>query len=235
MQAERVGGKPVKAMIFAAGFGSRMRPLTDHTPKPLLKVAGKPLIEYHLEALAKADVEDVVINVSHLGEQIQQALGGGERWGLNIQYSVEPTPQETLGGLIRALPLLDSDAFFVVNADVFCDVNWRQVESSWRNGEALGHLLLAPNPEFHPVGDFAIDDDYLSNSHDLQRFTFAGVSLLTRELLQNAECQNGALAPLLRAAADKKQLTASVHQGYWFDVGTPERLAEVDAFAAAKA
>lgn len=224
----------MKAMIFAAGFGSRMRPLTDHTPKPLLKVAGKPLIEYHLEALAKAGVKDVVINVSHLGEQIQQALGGGERWQLSIQYSVEPTPQETLGGLLQALPLLDSEVFFVVNADVFCDVDWQLLETCWREQKSLGHLMLVENPEFHPTGDFAIEQGLLSNSNDAPRFTFAGVSLLTKQLLQKAEYQGGALAPLLRASADEKQLTAHVHRGYWFDVGTPARLAEVDAFATAK-
>lgn len=224
----------MKAMIFAAGLGSRMRPLTDHTPKPLLQVAGKPLIEYHLEALAKAGVKNVVINVSYLGEQIQQALGNGQKWRLNIQYSMEPSPQETLGGLLQALPLLDSEAFFVVNADVFCDINWQQLETSWRRQKTLGHLMLVQNPVFHPGGDFAMVDGLLSNGKDQPCFTFAGVSLLSKALLQNPEYQGGALAPLLRAAADKKQLSTHLHQGYWFDVGTPERLAEVDAFATAK-
>lgn len=219
----------MRAMILAAGRGERMRPLTDHTPKPLLPVGGKPLIVWHLERLARAGFRQVVINHAHLGEQIPAALGDGSAWGLEIRYSPEPPGAlETAGGIARALPLLGSTPFLVVNGDIFCD--WDPAAAlALDMGDRLAHLVLVDNPVHHPAGDFALVDGQVGN-HEAGRLTFAGVGIYAPALFAGLDPDQPAkLAPLLRAAADAGRVSGERHGGRWVDVGTPERLAQLDA------
>ncbi len=214
----------MKAMILAAGRGERMRPLTDRTPKPLLRVGGKHLIEYHIEALAVAGVRDLVINHAHLGRQIEAALGDGARWGVHIRYSPEGEALETGGGICRALPLLGDTPFLVVNGDIWCDYEYPVL----RLGEgALAHLVLVDNPEHNPQGDFALREGRIANP-GVPRFTFSGIGIYHPALF--AGCGPGAfpLAPLLRAACDRQQVSGEHFQGHWTDVGTPKRLRELE-------
>ncbi len=225
----------MKAMILAAGRGERMRPLTDHTPKPLLKVGGKPLIVWHLERLAQAGFEEIVINHAHLGEQIEQALGNGAQWGLSIQYSPEKVALETAGGIANALHLLGGEAFLVVNGDTYTEIDFkRTVLQTNRDGHlVLAHLMLVDNPPQHPKGDFAID--FINQNHGLlknngaQMLTFSGVGVYHPHLFADVVIgQSAKLAPLLRKAIDNNAATAEYYQGVWHDIGTPERLAELD-------
>jgi len=212
-------------MILAAGRGERMRPLTDHTPKPLLRVRGKPLIQYHLEALAAAGFRDLVINHAHLGAQIEAALGDGGRFGVQIQYSPEgATGLETGGGILRALPLLGEGPFLVVNGDIWCDFPFATAKP--RPG-ALAHLVLVDNPPHHPQGDFALQDDRVTNQGE-GRLTFSGIGIYHSQLF--AGCRPGVfpLAPLLRAACEHHQVSGQYHGGRWLDVGTPQRLQELE-------
>ncbi len=212
----------MRAMILAAGRGERMRPLTDHTPKPLLSVAGRPLIAHHLEALAAAGVTDVVINISWLGEQIRSALGGGERWGLRLHYSDEGAQAlETGGGIFNALPLLGDGPFLVVNGDVWTDYPLARL---LREPAGLGHLVLVPNPPHHQEGDFALQDGRVLGTGG-ERLTFSGIGVYRPELF--AGCRPGPfrLAPLLHEAAAAGHLQGECYRGRWFDIGTPERLA----------
>jgi MurNAc alpha-1-phosphate uridylyltransferase len=213
------------AMILAAGRGERMRPLTDRVPKPLLAAGGRRLIDYHLEALSRAGVRDVVVNHAHLGEQIEAALGDGSGFGLRIRYSVEPAALETGGGIYRALPLLGEGPFIVVNGDVWTDLDFGRLTI----GESdLAHLVLVDNPAHHPAGDFALEGDRVAVQGE-PRLTFAGVGVYRAELF--AGCRAGAfpLAPLLRDAMAAGRVSGRRHAGAWVDVGTPERLAELDA------
>lgn len=224
----------MKAMIFAAGFGTRMQPLTLHTPKPLLKVAGKSLIEYHLDKLAASGFSDVVINVSHLGQQIVAAIGEGDRWGLRIRYSYEESPLETAGGLRHAADLLGSEPFLLVNGDVWCDLDIskfiaRQIQ--------LAHLLMVPNAPHHPRGDFGfvkdLDDvnqetsELLSYGVD-ERYTYAGIALIHPKLMDLDPCESK-LGPLFKLAMNQAKVTGELFAGDWVDVGTPERLAELNS------
>lgn len=217
----------MRAMILAAGRGERMRPLTDHRPKPLLRAGGRALIEYHLQRLARAGYREVVVNHAHLGAQIPAALGDGRRYGLTIRYSDEgDTPLETGGGIFRALPLLGPDPFLVVNGDIWCDHPLRLAPL----GEGdLARLVLVDNPPHHPEGDFHLADGRVRNQ-GRPRLTFAGIGLYRPELF--AGCSDGAfaLAPLLRRAADAGRLAGEHHRGQWRDIGTPQRLAELDAW-----
>lgn len=230
----------MKAMILAAGLGNRMRPLTDHTPKPLLCAGGKPLIEYHLENLRRAGISEVIINLAYLGEKIRAHLGDGQQFGLKISYSTEPEPLETGGAILHALDVLGEAPFLLINGDVWCDLELAQfiqhpiAENTLAN--QLGHLLLVPNPEFHPQGDFAlassgrlIDDPEKTAP---QRFTFGGISLLKPELIANYpdKRQKFPLVEVLRRAINNGQLTGQVHQGHWSDVGTPARLQELENY-----
>jgi MurNAc alpha-1-phosphate uridylyltransferase len=213
-------------MILAAGRGERLRPLTDHTPKPLLPVRGKPLIEWHLEALARGGVREVVINLSWLGAQIRDALGNGERWGVSIHYSDEgPVALETGGGIFRALPLLGEQPFLLVNGDIFTDFECTRMALA---PGAHAHLLLVPNPAHHPGGDFALDGAVV-NETGAPRYTYAGVAKFHPDFF--AGCSDGRfpLLPLLRRAIAERRLQGEVYRGLWTDVGTAQRLAALNA------
>lgn len=222
----------MRAMILAAGRGERMRPLTDHCPKPLLPVADKPLIVYHLERLAAAGYHDIVINHAHLGEQLVTAIGDGTRWGLTITWSPEPVGAlETAGGIRQALPSLDcgdDTPFLVINGDIYCD--WTITPHRLAPGD-LAHLVLVDNPIQHPHGDFVLHQDRVRDrrSDTDTALTFAGIGIyrprLFRDLIVGAPAK---LAPLLRAAMASDQVSGEHHGGRWEDVGTPERLALLD-------
>ena len=215
----------MKAMILAAGRGERMRPLTDHIPKPLLKVGGKSLIVWHLERLAKAGFKEVVINYAHLGEQIEQALGDGSVWGLNVQYSPETSALETAGGIANALPLLGDAPFLVVNGDVFTEVDFGALQLVSPN---LAHLVMVDNPPQHPDGDFVVDSGKVTNQGN-HKLTFSGIGIYHPALFVDVERGQAAkLAPLLRSAMIKGLVTGEHYQGIWHDIGTPERLSFLD-------
>jgi MurNAc alpha-1-phosphate uridylyltransferase len=216
----------MKAMILAAGRGNRMRPLTDHTPKPLLAAGGKPLIQHQIERLAAAGIRDLVINHAHLGHQIESALGDGSHLGVAIRYSPEGEGRalETGGGIFKALPLLGPDPFLVVNADVWTDFAFDAITLA--PGD-LAQLVLVGNPDHHQGGDFALLAGRVRASGE-PRFTFGGIGLYSPALF--ADCQGGAfpLAPLLRAAMEEDRVGGQVHGGHWHDIGTPQRLAALD-------
>jgi MurNAc alpha-1-phosphate uridylyltransferase len=212
-------------MILAAGRGERMRPLTDTCPKPLLEVGGKPLLHWLIEALAAAGFRDLVVNHAHLGAQIEADLGDGARFGVAIRYSAEGTALETGGGIRRALPLLGDAPFLVVNGDIWSDVDFASLQ--WRPGR-LAHLLLVDNPPQHPDGDFALADGQIMPGADGARLTFSGIGLYHPELFRRCPEGRFPLAPLLRAAIAHGLVSGERHAGRWSDVGTPERLVELD-------
>ncbi len=214
----------MKAMILAAGKGERLRPLTLHTPKPLVRAAGVPLIEYHVRALAAAGITELVINHAWLGEQIEAYLGDGERFGVQIRYSAEGEPLETGGGIHRALSLLGEQPFLVVNGDIWTDYDFARLAPL---SSGLAHLVLVDNPAHHPEGDFLLDDGAVRAGGEGMRLTYSGLALLHPRLFEG--CQAGAfkLAPLLRQAMAAGLVSGEHHRGRWVDVGTHERLAEV--------
>jgi N-acetyl-alpha-D-muramate 1-phosphate uridylyltransferase len=217
----------VKAMLLAAGRGERMRPLTDTSPKPLLMVAGKPLIVWHLERLALAGFHDVVINLSWLGEMIAATLGDGSRYGLRIAYSREPWPAlETGGGLLQALPLLGDGPFLLVNGDVFTDIDFATLQIGTND---LAQLVLVPNPEHNPKGDFWLDGEGRIQVEGGQRLTYSGVAILRPELFSGAEPGRFPLLPWLLRSRDAGRLGGQLHAGEWLDIGTPQRLQQLDA------
>lgn len=222
----------MRAMILAAGRGERMRPLTDHCPKPLLPVADKPLIVYHLERLAAAGFKDIVINHAHLGEQLLAALGHGAQWGLSINWSPEPVGAlETAGGIYQALPQLDTgndDPFLVINGDIYCD--W-PIQAMSLAPQDLAHLVLVDNPPQHPTGDFVLQDRRISDkTTGAPTLTFAGIGFYRPSLFKSLTAGEPAkLAPLLRTAMAGHRVSGEHHHGRWEDVGTPERLAALDA------
>ena len=215
----------MKAMILAAGLGKRMRPLTDHCPKPLLPVAGKPLIVHHLARLREAGIREVVINVSYRAEQIVDALGDGAGYGVRIAWSREAAPLETGGGIRQALPLLGEAPFLLVNGDVWCDLDPADLAPL---GDDLARLALVDNPDHHPQGDFHLDARGRVHAEGEPRLTFAGISLMRPELVAAEPPGAFALAPLLRRAMAEGRVGGHHHPGQWVDVGTPERLAELD-------
>jgi N-acetyl-alpha-D-muramate 1-phosphate uridylyltransferase len=216
----------MKAMLLAAGRGERMRPLTDRCPKPLLLVAGKPLIGWHLERLAQAGVREVVINLSWLGEMVVDVLGDGHRYGLRIAYSREPWPAlETGGGIHQALPLLGPDPFLLVNGDVYTDVDFSKLAIGSND---LAQLVLVPNPSHNLKGDFWLDG-YRVRAEGGERLTYSGVAIIRPELFNGLAAGRFPLAPLLNRAREGGRLGAHKHSGKWLDIGTPERLAELDA------
>lgn len=227
------------ALIFAAGLGERMRPLTDHTPKPLLHAGGKPLIEWHLEKLAAAGVHYVVINTSHLAEQFPDTLGDGSRWGLRIRYAYEgPTPLETGGGMLNALPLLGPEPFIALSGDIWCDADLAALPDE---PPRLAHLLMVDNPAHHPHGDFALDAQGTLHETGEPKLTFSGIGVYRRELIESwhpligdtretlAKPPRFKLVSLLRAGMATGAISGSHHRGAWTDAGTPERLAQLEA------
>lgn len=215
----------MKALILAAGRGERMRPLTDHTPKPLLTVGGKRLIEYHLEGLVAAGFTDIVINHAHLGAMIEDALGDGSRYGARIAYSAEGQALETGGGIFRALPLLGPGPFVVVNGDVWTDY---PLESLRRTPSGLAHLVLVRNPPQHAAGDFVLATDGQVRAEGEPRLTYSGMGIFRPELFLDCTPGKFPLAPILRLAMAQGLVTGELWNGAWVDVGTPERLAELD-------
>lgn len=226
----------MKAMILAAGRGERMRPLTDEMPKPLLTAGGKPLIVWHIEALVRAGLRDLVINHAHLGHQLEAALGDGARFGARIAWSPEAEALETAGGIANALPLLGEEPFAVINGDIACDFDFSQLRDTaamMRNAGALAHLVLVPNPSHHPQGDFALRGGKVT-ARDAQMLTFSGIGLYDPLLFAGiARGVKARLAPLLRAAIGEGKVSGELHAGRWMDVGTPERLAELDKILSA--
>jgi len=215
----------MKAMILAAGRGERMRPLTDHIPKALLKAGRHSLIEYHVTALVRAGITDIVINHAHLGKQIEAALGDGFKYGANIIYSPEgETGLETGGGIYKALPLLGADPFIVVNADIWTNYPFAQLP---HRPAGLVHLVLVDNPSFNKKGDFALDDGRVVNEGQ-SSLTYSGIGVYVPELF--SECKPGKFSsvPLLRKAADAGQVSGEHYHGTWYDIGTPERLRMIE-------
>lgn len=213
-------------MILAAGRGERMRPLTLSRPKPLLEAGGHRLVEYHLAALAKLGIDEIVVNLSWLGGMIREALGDGRRYGVAIRYSDEgPEPLGTGGGLLRALPLLGEDPFIVVNGDVWSDFAF---DSLSRPAASMAHLVLVENPPHHPGGDYSLDATGSVHAPPT-RLTYAGISVLHPQLFAGCAAGEFALKPLLDRAMQEGRLTGQRHPGAWSDVGTPERLAALDA------
>ena len=226
----------MKAMILAAGRGTRMQPLTDHTPKPLLKVAGKPLIVWHLEKLKQAGFNDIVINIAWLGEQIPAALGNGSAFGLHIQYSDEQQEGalETAGGIVKALDLLGNHTFLVMSGDIWCDYDLSTPISLAPNN--LAHLVLVDNPAHHPEGDFCLaKNGQLSQYGTDPKYTFSGIGYyrpelfipLRKQIKQGKIPKQQPIGALLRATMDKGQVSGQYFKGDWRDIGTPERLEEL--------
>lgn len=217
----------MKAMILAAGKGERMRPLTLETPKPLLKAGGKPLIVHQIEKLAQAGFRDLVINPSWLGDKLQSALGDGKHYGVNISYSPEPEALETAGGIRQALPKLTdgTDWFLVVNGDIWTDFDFSRLQPS-AGDQAV--LVLTDNPAQHPVGDFHLNSNNRVRAEGEPRLTFTGISLLHRNLFEDLEPGYRKLAPILREAMAQNGVAGIYHGGTWHDIGTPERLDQLD-------
>ena len=220
----------MKAMILAAGRGERMRPLSDTCPKPLLEAGGTPLIVHHLHRLQAAGFREIVINHAHLGQQIEAALGDGSQLGLRIRYSPEAQALETAGGIRQARALLGDAPFLVINGDVFCDADLAALRAmGGPSGADLAHLLLVPNPPHNPAGDFHLDGSRLTPEHGT-RLTFSGIGLYHPDLFAPiAAGQRAPLGPLLRETIAAGRVSGSQHDGLWMDIGTPERLAELDA------
>jgi MurNAc alpha-1-phosphate uridylyltransferase len=211
----------MRAMILAAGRGERLRPLTDELPKPLVEIAGKPLIEFHLEALAGAGFREVVINQGHLGDLLSEALGDGSHWGVNIHWSDEqPEALETGGGIFKALPLLGSAPFLVINGDLWTDypfVRLRAVKCDW------AHLVMVPNPAHNPAGDFALSGARIRESGD-RKLTFSGMAVYNPRLFDGCRPGKFSVVPLVRSAMANHLVTGEEFQGGWNDIGTLERL-----------
>ena len=224
----------MKAMILAAGLGARMRPLTNYTPKPLLLVGSKPLIEWHIDKLAAAGISEIVINMAHLGWQLPDTLGNGERWNIQIRYSDEQREGalETAGGIIKALPLLGTQPFLVVNGDIWCDFDYSTLTLKPND---LAQLVLVPNPAHHPEGDFALQGDRVCAQVIPPLYTFSGIGLYNPMLFANLPPGKRPLAPLLRGAMAQKRVGGQLHSGDWRDIGTPQRLHELDDELTARA
>ncbi|MPV68917.1 N-acetylmuramate alpha-1-phosphate uridylyltransferase MurU [Burkholderia sp. BE17] len=226
------------AMIFAAGRGERMRPLTDTRPKPLLEAGGKPLIVWQIEALARAGIETIVINHAWLGERIEAALGDGSRWGVRLAYSAEGEALETAGGIAQALPLLEHDGrstvFVAVAGDVFAEFDYLKLAAPASRMAALDapamHLVMVPNPPFHPAGDFVLGGDGRLSLDGGERVTFGSIGLYdTRMFRDLAPGTRRALTPYFRATIEAGRASGELYEGIWENVGTPAQLGELDA------
>ena len=218
----------MKAMILSAGYGKRLRPLTDRTPKPLVPVGGKPLIVHHLEKLAKAGFREIVINLGHLGSKIPEALGDGSSMGLDIAYSDEgPEPLETGGGITKALPLLGQETFLVVNGDVWCDLDFTTIPTQLpEKDDAL--LFLVPQPAWRENGDFSLHNDRVLES-DSPNLLYAGIALYHPRILEGAKVEKFSIVPRLRQSIGLNRVGGILHSGEWDDVGTPERLEAIQS------
>jgi N-acetyl-alpha-D-muramate 1-phosphate uridylyltransferase len=218
----------MKAMILSAGRGERMRPLTDHTPKPLLPVAGKPLIEHTINQMVSAGFTEIVINHARFGQQIEDYLGNGKHYGISIAYSSEgDEPLETAGGIINALPLLGKEAFLVVNGDIATDFPFAELK---KVSVDLAHLVLVDNPIHHTNGDFGLDKSGRITENDSPLSTFSGIGLYHPDLFSKTPPGKSKLAPLLRAAIKENKVTGQHYSGFWMDIGTPERLQDLDNY-----
>ncbi len=217
----------MKAMLLAAGLGTRMRPLTDHTPKPLLVAGGKPLIVWHIERLRSAGITDLVINHAWLGEQLETVLGDGTSYGVHIQWSREGEPLETAGGIRRALPLLGEQPFVVINADIWTDIDAGALQLA---DDELAQLVLVDNPAHNPDGDFHLASDGKVRDNGAPKLTFSGVGLYRPALFAELRDGEARLAPLLRQAMASDSVSGRHHRGHWWDIGTPERLQQLDTF-----
>ncbi|MCD4668355.1 MAG: nucleotidyltransferase family protein [Sulfurimonas sp.] len=216
----------MKAMILAAGRGERMRPLTDTLPKPLLEVGAKPLIVWHLEKLLACGFKDIVINIAHLGYKIPELLGDGSKYGVNITYSDEQESGalESAGGIKKALSLLGDETFLVVNGDVFCDYGF---DSNLDLKDKLAHLILVQNPEHNPNGDFGLDNALVLNESE-EKYTFSGIGYYNPKLFESLACGKSGLASLLRVEINNKKISGSLYHSYWHDIGTPQRLEDIN-------
>lgn len=210
----------MRAMILAAGRGNRMRPLSDHTPKPLLKVNEKSLIEYHLENLARANIREVIINLGHLGKKIEEALGDGDRWSLRIHYSYEDPVLETGGGIIKVLNKLGQDPFLVLSGDIYTDYPFAKLPSS---PKGLAHLVLTDNPPHHPQGDFALIDNEIYEM-GAPRLNFAGIGIYRPELFSDCPLGPVPLSTFFKKAIKLRAITGEYYKGLWHNIGTPEQL-----------
>jgi len=218
----------MKAMILAAGRGERLRPLTESTPKPLVEVAGQTLLGRHLRRLSESGFARIVINVSHLAEQITARFGDGSSDGLHIEWSREDAPLETAGGIAHARALLGPEQFLLVNADIWCDYPFSKLRG-FDLGNRLSHLVLVPNPPQHPAGDFSLANSIVGNL-PAPRYTYAGIAVISPQLVAGiAAGQKAQLAPLWRAAAERGEVTGETYGGLWSDVGTPDRLSALEA------
>jgi N-acetyl-alpha-D-muramate 1-phosphate uridylyltransferase len=222
----------MKAMILAAGLGQRMRPLTDHLPKPLLTANGKTLLDYHLEKIQQAGVHEVIINLAYLGEKIREHLQQHPYPQLKIIFSQEPEPLETGGALLHAATLLGDEDFLLVNGDVWSDMDYQQLIKRKLKPNQLGHLVLVENPDFHPQGDFILDSntELLEEKQQQQGFTFSGISILSPQLIEHYSRKRikFPLVEAFREAIIHKKLTGELYCGHWSDVGTPQRLNDLD-------
>jgi MurNAc alpha-1-phosphate uridylyltransferase len=216
----------MRAMILAAGRGARMKPLTDHLPKPLLCVAGQPLIVYHLKNLAKANIREIVINLGHLGYKIEQALGNGNQWGVSIRYSYEDPALETAGGIFKALDWLGREPFVAVSGDVLTDFPFEQLPKEPRG---FAHLVLVDNPPHHSRGDYALQNEGLVSEAGSPLFNFAGIGVYRRELFQDIPSDIYPLGLLFKKALLEQKITGEYYKGLWHNIGTPQQLKTVDA------
>ena len=222
----QIAGKLMMAMVLAAGRGERLMPITASVPKALVEVRGRALLEYHLRALASAGIETVIINLGWFGDRIIEKIGSGAAYGLNVIYSPEgDNILDTGGGIHRALPMLGSDPFLVVNADIYSDM---PLPLDDLDGQCVAHLVLVPKPDYRPTGDFGLLDGRVRNVSNPE-LTFSGIAVYRPEFF--ADCTPGrfSLVPMLRAAADAGTLSGSIYSGQWQDVGTPDRLAKLNA------
>ncbi len=216
----------MKTLILAAGRGERMRPLSDTLPKPLLEVNEKPLIVYHIEKLAAAGFEEIIINIAHLGYKLSETLGDGSAWNVKITYSDEQEngALESAGAIIKALPLLGNETFLVLNGDILCDYNF---DTAFDLCDKLAHLILVENPLHNPKGDFGLKESIVLNEEKL-KYTFSGIGYYSPKIFENHEISRLALAPILRENIKEKKISGELFNGIWHDIGTPQRLKEIN-------
>jgi MurNAc alpha-1-phosphate uridylyltransferase len=216
----------MRAMILAAGRGRRMAPLTDGIPKPLVPVAGKPLIEYHIESLAAAGFREIVINQGYLGEKLPEVLGDGSRWGVNIRWSPEsPEPLETGGGIFNALPLLGETPFLSVNGDIWTDYPFSRLRAVKCN---YAHLVMVPNPAHNPRGDYSLSAGRI-REEGLNRLTFSGIAVYHPRLFEGCSAGKFSIVPIHLRTMQERLVTGEAYDGDWSDIGTPERLAAIES------